>query len=149
MEPPAPDFRFASQDEVHAQLVAGLLAHRGTLLCLRRRPPDWWPQASLLRPEMVLRHIPVPPSLDPACEAVMREVLAALPLLAGPVTVFCKEGRNRSGMLAAAVACASGAPMDQAIAIYTARAGEKARTREVEIIRRLAPLAAGLGWPGS
>lgn len=135
-------FGFAGQDDVARMLADGSLPEAGTLLCLRRHLPVWWENVALTRPGLSLVAAPVPPSLDPACCETLKALWTiAMPSLARPVLVFCKEGKHRTGMVAALAALAAGETLDLAISHYARRTEGEPRDREVAIIRTLAPFA--------
>lgn len=136
-------FGFASQGEVQASFRDGDLPATGTLLCLRRTPPAWWPDVRSALPGLSMAHVPIPPSIDPDCAARLAELLqTAIPRMQRPVIVFCKEGRHRSGMVQALVNYLHGASLNAAEAIYLRRSGSIWREREVAIVRQLAQFFA-------
>lgn len=114
----------------------------GTLLCLRRRAPAWWESVAQARSGLALELVPIPPSLHPDCRDRLRALwMLAMPGMPRPVLVFCKEGRHRTGMVAALAALAGGALLDSAILTYVRRTAGQPRDREIAIICALAPLA--------
>ncbi|MEQ1494781.1 MAG: hypothetical protein ABL912_03350 [Novosphingobium sp.] len=136
------EFGFAGQDDIAAMLKDDSLPASGTLLCLRRHVPAWWDRVAQARSGLALELVPIPPSLDPECSDRLRVLwTSALPYMARPVLVFCKEGRHRTGMVAALSALAGGASLRSAIATYVQRTAGEPREREISIIRALAPLA--------
>lgn len=136
---PGSEFGFAGQDDIAAMLDDDSLPASGTLLCLRRSPPAWWERAAHARSGLALALVPIPPSLDPACRDRLHALWTqVLPGMARPVLVFCKEGRHRTGMVAALAEMTSGASLDPAIATYVRRTAGEPREREIAIIRELA-----------
>jgi len=107
-----------------------------TLVCLRRRVPKWY--SALAVPGRSVRlHFPIPPGSDSDCGPRVRQLVSELmPGLSQPVLFFCKEGRHRAGMVAAALVVLGGGSLAAGLREYEdgARPG---RERERVIIRSI------------
>lgn len=98
-----------------------------TVVCVRRQVPDWWVLAKSKHREVDFVHSPVCASIEPRfAMQVWRFIRGALPRFAGPVLLFCSEGRHRSGVIAALT---QRGRLLVSIA-YLRRAGFRARLRE-------------------
>jgi len=107
-----------------------------TFVCIRRRAPRWY--SALAPSERYARHhFPIPPSSDPGCGSRVRQLVSEfMPSLPQPVLIFCKEGRHRAGMVAAALVILGGGSLAAALTEYEAGACP-GRERERAIIRSI------------
>ena len=129
----------ASESEVAHALAHGWLDDTKSLVCLRRTLPSWWPwAASRFHSKMRFDHVPIPPSSSPSCESALRAFLDVLmPQLPRPVVVFCKEGRHRTGIVAAVVARRCGATAEEALLEYVLGTRGEPRESELALLERL------------
>lgn len=134
-----PNLWRASEIEAFQVLEENRLKDKTTIICLRRKLPEWWSVYSKkYSAQHSFLHHPIPPSWDSSCSQKILEVTAVLLNNANfPVLIFCKEGRNRTGMVSAAMKYKFTNSIDEAIKEYLCGIENQPRDGEVDIIKKL------------
>ncbi|HWQ88588.1 MAG TPA: tyrosine-protein phosphatase [Desulfitobacteriaceae bacterium] len=135
-----PDFWRSSEEETYFALKEDGLTIFRTIICLRRKLPVWWPPDSNMGPnEVTYLHFPVPPSFAPTCPERILELLRnVLPYVDLPVLFFCKEGKNRTGMIAAIIKYFHSGCFSGSLNEYLEGVSGAHRESELVIIKKLA-----------
>lgn len=112
------------------------LEHFNSVVCLRRQTPEWWSRLEGYGKKINKLHYPVPSSKEPGClEALVILVGEVLPKLAAPVAIFCKEGRNRTGMILSILHFRHEKELIDSIKFYQKISSPKTRSIEMDLVK--------------
>jgi len=119
-----------------------------TIVCLRRQLPSWWTNVKHISCDAAFIHHPVPSSNRTIrCRMSIVELFDKhLMLFKQPVLLFCKEGRNRSGIICGLIKFVLTSSEKEALFIYGHVAKDKARNGDIVILQELCDIAMGKQW---
>jgi len=134
-----PNIWRASEEDTLLALKEDKLNNFHTIVCLRRKLPIWWPLISHeLKYGTNLLHFPIPPSLYPECaERIFEFLRNYLPIMRLPILIFCKKGRNRTGMVSALIKLNHSYSLNDSLKEYLDGVSSCIRENEILIIKRL------------
>lgn len=134
-----PNIWRASEIEVFEALKRNRLEEKITIICLRRKLPEWWQKlSSKYNTQQLFFHYPIPPSSNINCSQKISDFIDFLVNgIKLPALIFCKEGRHRTGIISAIIRYKFSASIDEAINEYLSETNKQFRKGEILIIEKL------------
>jgi protein tyrosine/serine phosphatase len=134
-----PNIWRASEIEVFEALKRNRLEEKTTIICLRRKLPEWWQKlSSKYNTQQLFFHYPIPPSSNINCSQKISDFIDLLVNgIKLPALIFCKEGRHRTGIISAIIRYKFSASVDDAINEYLSETNKQFREEEITIINKL------------
>ena len=129
----------ASEKESWQAIKEDYIKNLNSIICFRRNPSIWWDQMSKDHGDKIdFIHFPIPPSSNSKCSERIQEFIEkVLPNTRLPILFFCKEGKNRTGMISALIKHLDSECFDDALIEYSHEAKDYFRENEVELIKNL------------